>query len=190
MRNCLRRVKNFFIGLIPYLCRYLHNNRYSLINCRIPSSTIISNCNISNYCHIGENCSLNRVDLGSYCAIANAVHIGGMEHSWWGPSISTWLSDECEYKKRTTIGHDVWIGASSIVRQGVTIGDGAVIGANSYVNKDVPPYAIVVGSPAKIIKYRFGERTQKLLNESEYWIYAPSKARRILKNIKSQINSQ
>ena len=69
----------------------------------------------------------------------------------------------------THIGHDVWIAASSVVAQGVTIGNGAVVGANSFVNKNVPAYAIVAGSPARIIKYRFDENVIKELEKTEFW---------------------
>jgi serine acetyltransferase len=67
------------------------------------------------------------------------------------------------------IENDVWIGAKSTIMSGVKISNGAVVGAGSLVSKDVPPYAIVVGNPAKIIKYRFSEeQIQKLLTIS-WW---------------------
>lgn len=68
-----------------------------------------------------------------------------------------------------TIGHDVWIGMRAIVLDGITVGNGAVIAANSVVTKDVPPYAIVAGIPARIIKYRFdGDKIDKL-EDSKWW---------------------
>lgn len=68
-----------------------------------------------------------------------------------------------------TIENDVWIGENVSIMQGVRINNGAIIGTNSLVTKDVPPYSIVVGSPAKIIRYRFDEETIKLLLEYKWW---------------------
>ena len=70
------------------------------------------------------------------------------------------------------IGDDVWIAHDVFIKRGVTIGTGAVIGARSIVTKDVPPYAIVAGSPAIIKKYRFDEKTIKRLLASKWWDYA------------------
>ena len=67
------------------------------------------------------------------------------------------------------IGNDVWIGDEVFVKNGVTIGDGAVLGARSVVTKDVPPYAIVAGVPAKIIRYRFDEPTRQELLRLKWW---------------------
>ena len=71
--------------------------------------------------------------------------------------------------RRTFVGNDVWIGKRVIIKAGIKIGDGAVIGAGSVVTKDVPPYAVVAGVPAKVIKYRFDEKTISDLLESEWW---------------------
>jgi len=75
--------------------------------------------------------------------------------------------------KLTTIGNDVWIGHGAFIVPGVTIGDGAVVGAMAVVTKDVPPYAVVVGSPARIMKYRFPDNQVKMLLKSRWWEYAP-----------------
>lgn len=73
----------------------------------------------------------------------------------------------------SSIGNDVWIGNGVKILQGVSIGDGAVIGAGAIVSKDVPPYAIVVGVPGKIIKYRFDEITIEKLLKLRWWDYKP-----------------
>lgn len=77
--------------------------------------------------------------------------------------------------KRTIIGHDVWIGHSVIIKQGVTVGTGAVIGMGSIVTKDVAPYAIVAGSPAKEIRKRFNNEIIQKLLESKWWEFSDEK---------------
>jgi virginiamycin A acetyltransferase len=76
--------------------------------------------------------------------------------------------DPCVY-----IGHDVWIGDHAMIKRGVTIGHGAIIGARAVVTKDVPPYAIVGGVPARIIRYRFAEDLIERLLASQWWRYGP-----------------
>ena len=77
--------------------------------------------------------------------------------------------------KHTYIDHDVWIGSYVGIIGGVHIGTGAVIGAGSIVTKDVPPYAVVAGCPARIIRYRFDEEKRKRLLESKWWEYDAEK---------------
>lgn len=72
-------------------------------------------------------------------------------------------------KETPTIGNDVWIGRDVTIYSGVTIGDGAVIAGQSVVTKPVPPYAVVAGNPARIVKYRFDEETIKNLLEIQWW---------------------
>jgi acetyltransferase-like isoleucine patch superfamily enzyme len=72
----------------------------------------------------------------------------------------------------TVIGNDVWIGQNTILRNGITIGDGAVIAAGAVVTKDVPPYAIMGGNPAKVIRYRFDEQLREKLLASRWWQYS------------------
>ena len=67
------------------------------------------------------------------------------------------------------VGNDVWIGATSTIMSGITIGDGAIIGAGAIITKDVPPYAIVVGNPGKVVKYRFTEEQIELLLKISWW---------------------
>jgi acetyltransferase-like isoleucine patch superfamily enzyme len=150
------------------------------------SNILFHNVKIGRYCFIGGNSSYNDAIIGNYCNLAMGVQIGGMEHSYRAVSMSPVLSNECIDGIITHIGNDVWIGADSIIKQGITIGDGAVVGANSFVNKDVPPYAIVFGTPAKVFKFRFDNDTIETIRKSNYWNYPPNKAIEIIKNIKKK----
>lgn len=126
---------------------------------------------------------LNSVSIGNYCSIAPGVQIGGMEHSYWWYSTSPRLSDHCVDNKITRIGHDVWIGAGTVVRQGVTIGDGAVIGALSFVNKDVPENTICFGIPAKAHGSRLPEDVFRQLSSSRYWNSPMREAKQLLRDM-------
>ena len=125
------------------------------------------NCRIGKHCYIATQCIMNNTHIGNYTCIAPHVQIGGMQHSYWYPSISPILSKE-NINKEVHIGNDVWIAAGAIIAQGITIGNGAVIGANSFVNKDVPPYAVVAGVPARIIASKF---TREQIIEHESILY-------------------
>ena len=122
--------------------------------------------------YIGFNVTVTKSNIGQYVSIANNVSIGPGEHD-----ISTVSTSSAFYEnaydqltnKETIIGHDVWIGENAIIRRGVNVGVGAVIGALSFVNQDVPPYAVVAGIPAKIIRYRFNESQIKFLEKSKWW---------------------
>jgi chloramphenicol O-acetyltransferase type B len=118
--------------------------------------------------------------IGSFCSIAIEVAIfGGGEHrtDWVSTFPLRIAFDDPMAEKdghpgskgHTVIGNDVWIGYRAVILSGVTIGDGAVIGAGSVVASNVPPYAIVAGNPAKVIKYRFTPEIIEKLIDIKWW---------------------
>lgn len=136
------------------------------------SSFVSKDTEIGDYSYIGYNCFITKAEIGRYVSIANDVLIGQGEHDLSRISNNSIFYREPYQiltKHRCVIESDVWIGAGSIIRRGVTIGTGAVIGANSFVNKDIPPFAIAVGSPAKIIKYKFTKSQIELILDSQWW---------------------
>lgn len=164
----------------------LRHNHISML-AELSSGCFLRDTRVGKYCYIGRNSTINSAEIGNYTCIAADVQIGGMEHSIGEHSISpAIMGDKCVLGGvKTVIGHDVWIAAGAIIKQGVKIGNGAVVGANSFVNKDVEPYAIVVGSPAKFMRYRKSKTIEDKLNESCYWLQKPKKAREIINNIQS-----
>lgn len=152
----------------------------------IGKNTHLRGCEVGKYVYIGSHCVLNHVTIGNYSCIASTAAIGGMEHSYWYPSISPVLSNECIFGRETKIGNDVWIGAHVCVKQGVSIGDGAVIGAGSVVTHDIPSYSIAYGVPAKVVKPRFeSEKKEQLVKESKYWELEPDKAKEMIVRIEN-----
>lgn len=169
----------------PYLM--LRGNKIPM-STRVDSNCTMTNCKVGYYSYIRSGAQFNHAIIGNYCSFAADVQIGGMEHPVHEFSTSAKLfAEKCVASNDTIIGNDVWVAAGAIIRQGVNVGDGAVVGANSFVNKDVPPYAIVAGSPAKILKYRFDDLVQKKIQESHFWEYPPKEARRLLEEIKKQL---
>ncbi len=126
------------------------------------------------------------VVVGRYCSIARGCEVGVAQHptSFLSthsfqyndvlfpklPAYSTPRSLKWRSHAQTTIGSDVWLGAQVVVVEGVTIGHGAVVAANAVVTKDVPPYAIVGGSPARLIRYRFDQDIITRLLDTEWWL--------------------
>ena len=108
---------------------------------------------IGNFTSINENCRLRNADIGNDVLIAPEVYILHQGHRYLDKSISIRVQGETFYKK-TIIEDDVWIGARAIILPGRLIGRGSIVAAGSVVTRDVDPYTIVGGNPAKIIKRR------------------------------------
>lgn len=140
---------------------------------------------INNYCHIDKNV----VSIGKFCSIAIncRIGLGGHPTDWVSTHSFSYdkkygiVSDgknSFKQKLETKIGNDVWIGTNATILAGVTIGDGAIIGAHSLVTKDVAPYSVVVGSPAKHLKYRHSAENIKALLNTEWWNWSTEKLKR------------
>ena len=109
---------------------------------------------IGDYSGIGENCRLyGRVIIGNYVMMGRECFIYTYNHETSRTDIPM-QHQGGTLEKPVNIGNDVWIGSRVTILPGVTIGDGAIIGASSVVTKDVPPYAVACGNPARVVKYR------------------------------------
>ena len=171
-----------------YLAKILHKMRISSFkNCSIdPSSKVDSECTLSavkmgRYSYVGSGTRITDTNIGSFCSIGGRCGIGGGIHPTnmvstspvflKGRNILNKHFANISYNPSETvsIGNDVWIGEGVCIVSGVNIGDGAVIGAHAVVTKDVEPYSIVAGVPAKLIKKRFDDDTINKLLELKWW---------------------
>ena len=117
-------------------------------------ATFNHNVSIDDYSGIGINCEINGpVEIGKYVNMGPEVVIYTKNHSFEDKSLPM-QQQGYTLEKKVVIGNDVWIGRRVIILPGVNIGDGAIIGAGAIVTKNVEPYSIVGGSPAKLIRYR------------------------------------
>lgn len=131
--------------------------------CHIYKSTI------GRYTAIGYDCQLIHCQVGAFCSFASGIIVGGASHPMdWVSTSQVFVSTKdsinkkfCPHDyvgfKKTTIGNDVWIGDHVLIKAGITIANGAVLGMGSVVTKDVGPYEIWAGNPAKLIRKRFAE---------------------------------
>lgn len=135
------------------------------------------------YSYVANSTSLEGISIGKFCSIGPGVknHLGNhptkvfvsTHPAFYSPDSPTgaFVEQECfeGFGKDVSIENDVWIGAESMLMDGITVGNGAIVAARSVVTKDVPPYAVVGGAPAKLIRYRFDGDTIALLEKSQWW---------------------
>ena len=180
-RSCNKSVQFSCLFICNYFCK-----------CKIRSNRIYiyrgvkaKSAEIGAHTYVAANTEIENAVIGKYCSIADHCRIGMSGHSLQYISTSPiftqrvnalqdrWsekdvFKDKTE-EERVYIGNDVWVGSHVLINGGVHVGDGAVLAAGAVVTKDVPPYAIVCGVPAKIIRYRFPEPIIEKLMEIQWW---------------------
>jgi acetyltransferase-like isoleucine patch superfamily enzyme len=146
------------------------------------------------YSYVSQSSIVNKTIVGKFCSIGHGTYVGLWEHNMSVSTHSFYLYetsgdfvkgyksfDKCAIN--TSVGNDVWLGANCVILKGCIIGDGAIVGAGSVVTRDVPPYGIAVGNPAKVVKYRFPPEEVAFLLKLQWW----NASREILQEM---VNSQ
>jgi len=174
-----------------YIDKSLYNNNIDT-NVKIASPAHISNSSIGKYTYISLNSWISLTEIGKFCSVGpnflcgwgihptNGISTSPMFYSTLKQNGTTFSAEnKIQERKPIIIGNDVFIGANVTVLDGVVIGDGAIIGAGAVVSKDIPPYAIAVGCPIKIIKYRFNIEQIESLQKIEWWNFTDEKLKDI-----------
>ena len=149
---------------------------------RLDRNNLVLQSTLNSYTYTGKSSVIMHAEIGKFCSISWNCTIGPGEHDYNKITSHDFLYNDYNnlrpsndplpynrFSKKMVIGNDVWIGCNATILRGLNIGNGAVIGANSLVNKNVPPYAIVAGNPAKIIKFRFPDETIDKLQKLKWW---------------------
>lgn len=164
IKKVVRRLFRILIGKRNIYGKVGKHNRF------VHGAIVYENAQIGNYNYIGPYTVINNCRIGNYCSIGPGCMLGLGEHDLNAVSTYPKVNNGdgnmalFDFEHTTCLENDVWLGANAVVKQGVCIATGAVVGAGAVVTKDVPPYAIVVGAPAKVLRYRFPEeKIQKLL---------------------------
>lgn len=163
-------------GAIARNCEFEENtkifNNVRMDHCKVGRHSYIGSYSAIMNCKIGRFCSIaphTMIGLGIH-PVAENVSLSPVFYRFPAPTGTCWVKkNNIEEYKSILIGNDVWIGARAIVIDGIKIGNGAVIAAGAVVTKDVPPYAIVGGVPAKIIRYRFDPEIIAELEKRQWW---------------------
>jgi len=174
-----------FLGKDPIIGEgsKLNNTEFGIYN-EIDIYNFIENAKFDDFSYTGQFCFIQNAEIGKFSNIAACVRIGPTDHPMNWPALHHFTyrpylyefdekEDEEFFNRRksriTKIGSDTWIGHGAIIKAGINIGDGACIGAGSVVTKDVPDYAIVVGNPGRILRYRFSEDVIDRLLKLKWW---------------------
>jgi len=165
--------------------------RYTEVGAR----TILVETRLDDYSYIVQDGEVAYARIGKFCSIASHVRINPGNHPMWRASQSHFSyrasaywpeeEDEADFfawrrSHPVTIGHDVWIGHGVVVLPGRTIGTGAVVGAGAVVTRDVAPYAIVVGNPARPVRRRFEPAIAERLIALAWWDWSHERLREAL----------
>jgi len=163
----------------------------------VGSHSTFARSKVGRYVAIGCHSFMSRTKTGNFCTFGNRVSIGGLNHDYrlatshevafrntsaiYGETIidkdAYTQAIEHEHQYHIEMGHDIWIGDNVVILPGRKIGTGAVIGAGTVVVTDVPAYAIVVGNPGRVLKYRFSDEIISRLLSSNWWNRSMSELR-------------
>lgn len=177
----IKSIEYYWSKILKKLRRQAVKNSFVHSTSKVESGSSVINSTFAKYSFCGYDCQINNTDIGSFCSIADNVIIGPSSHpyNWVGSSpvfysgkdsVKIKFSEfERDVPLRTLIGSDVWIGINSIIKSGVKIGHGSIVGMGSIVTKDIEPYTIVGGCPAKLIKKRFDDDVINGLLNSKWW---------------------
>lgn len=211
LRKLKNRLKNYIIEILnKELVNYNQKLKkgikdYSVFNLfegssisdksKIYSPHRVVGSKIDNYTYVARNSIINFTDIGSFCSIGPNFLCGYGIHPIDGISTSPVFysskeqvgftfckEDKIVENKKIVIGNDVFIGMNVTVLDGVKIGDGAIVAAGSVVVEDVPCYSVIGGVPAKIIKYRFDEKTIEKLIKLKWWDFDEIKLKKLEEN--------
>jgi phosphonate metabolism protein (transferase hexapeptide repeat family) len=151
--------------------------------CEVGARTKVSECRFGDYSYIVSDADIIYATVGKFCSIAAHTRINpgnhplervALNHFTYRSSAYGLGEDDADFFQwrrdhHVTLGHDVWIGHGAILLPGVSVGNGAAIGAGAVVSKDVPPFAIVVGVPGRVLRYRFAPEIIAALERIAWW---------------------
>ena len=174
---------------------------HSKLGCHVQINrrNIIDGVAIGRYSYTGANTILKTAEIENFCSLSWNISATGNRHDYLKltahpiaqlSSFGLVEENEPHEKRIIRIGSDVWIGANACIMPGVQIGDGAVIGAGAIVTKSVPPFAVVVGNPARIIKYRFSETQIDDLLRIRWWDWPEERLKENISLFKNQLNNE
>ena len=151
--------------------------------CEVGARTLVSECSFGDYSYIVADADIIYATVGKFCSIAAHTRINpgnhplervALNHFTYRSSAYGLGPDDADFFQwrrdhHVTLGNDVWIGHGAILLPGVSVGNGAAIGAGAVVSKDVPPYAIVVGVPGRVLRHRFTPEIIAALERIAWW---------------------
>lgn len=165
-------------------------------NAKICTGTYFLKSKIEKYSYVGNFCTVVNTSIGKFTSIGDDCLIGSANHPIsWGSTSPVFHEGRNILKKNfskfefttsldTIIGNDVWIGSRVLIKNGVKIGDGVVIGMGSVVTKDIEPYSIVAGVPAKVIRKRFDDKIIDQFMNVKWWELSDERLEEISQHIR------
>ncbi|OPL08852.1 MAG: chloramphenicol acetyltransferase [delta proteobacterium ML8_F1] len=169
--------------------------------CEIGGHSTLQNTTFEAYSYCGGYCTFQNAQIGKFSNIAASVRVGATDHPLdratlhhftYRSALYGFGEDDHEFfnhreSRIATIGHDTWIGHGAMIKPGIVVGNGAVVGQGAVVTRDVPPYAIVAGNPARILRYRFGDNTIDSLQAIAWWDWSDEKIKTFLMDFRESV---